>query len=67
MKKFIVEEVLYNGKWFYDKKSKSYKQKTIFKAQYDTFKEAFENWKILHNNKKILNFRIICIERSECI
>lgn len=64
MKSFIVEKVLYGGKWFYDNTSKTYKQKTMIMKEVKTFKEAIKEWRILRKANLRLNYRIICIEKE---
>lgn len=58
MKKFEIREILYGGKWFYDKTSKSYKQKTIYHGTYNTFEKAIIEWRKLHKANKLLDYKI---------
>lgn len=63
MKKFIVVEILNGGRCIYDKKSKSYKQKTILKGTYDTFEKAMQKWRKLRKEHKFFNYKIQYVER----
>ena len=63
MKRFVVIELLYGGKWFYNKETKSYQQKKKVYGEFNTFKEAIIKWRELHKSNKLLNYKIECWER----